>query len=658
MDKTDLYSQRWLDGQSGAIEEKKPKKKVGGLKGFLANALPFIGSTIGAVGGSVVAPVAGTVAGGAAGGGLGEFLKQKILGEETDIKKIGIESALGAVPGVFKGVGATVNAARGASAAVKAAEGATALGGVASISDDVVRGVTKGVKPSELLMEKTIPISKELNGATKAATKPGGIFGKLDNVGKDLQQGVANPKVSPSPFGASQEKEIAKALSDVPGLSAKTKYKNLQPAMEDLSTQIESKLATTKGTVPKSDFVKKLQNDVLENGNYLDPTNEAHLRTLESQINRFTKGLPEELSAKDVFNLKKELSSSIGGGFDKLQTGEATNALKQAQYDLWGQLDNRITEMAPEVKELTTKQSRLIQAASGLKKGSEKTLGVPLLGIKSQRAEQLAQGVSSVAGKTLSNEGGGKVGELLSGLTTKTRGGESLLGQGTKQLLEGGIVRAAIPGEEPTSDVSDEAKTEVDSIMGDTAIDPSLEEATPEDDSPFGATNIQKAIIADLANGGKNVSTLMKLYETFGKTTESEGLNSTAAGNVTDLENGIVNIGSLSDEFDENGSNIPVIGNLLAKIPGNTNAQTLQADVARVKQVIGKALEGGVLRKEDEEKYAKILPTLNDTDAVAQYKIKQIAGDLNRKLAFYKKNLGKGGGGNDAASLLQMQQSY
>jgi hypothetical protein len=40
-----------------------------------------------------------------------------------------------------------------------------------------------------------------------------------------------------------------------------------------------------------------------------------------------------------------------------------------------------------------------------------------------------------------------------------------------------------------------------------------------------------------------------------------------------------------------------------------------------VKQVIGKTLEGGVLRKEDEIKYEKILPTISDPPAVAQSKL-------------------------------------
>lgn len=52
-----------------------------------------------------------------------------------------------------------------------------------------------------------------------------------------------------------------------------------------------------------------------------------------------------------------------------------------------------------------------------------------------------------------------------------------------------------------------------------------------------------------------------------------------------------------------------------------TDAKKRQGVIDRVKQVIGKTLEGGVLRKEDELKYEKILPTIKDTAAVAASKI-------------------------------------
>lgn len=46
------------------------------------------------------------------------------------------------------------------------------------------------------------------------------------------------------------------------------------------------------------------------------------------------------------------------------------------------------------------------------------------------------------------------------------------------------------------------------------------------------------------------------------------------------------------------------------------DAKKKQALIDRVRQVIGKTLEGGVLRKEDEVKYEKILPTIGDANEV------------------------------------------
>jgi len=43
-----------------------------------------------------------------------------------------------------------------------------------------------------------------------------------------------------------------------------------------------------------------------------------------------------------------------------------------------------------------------------------------------------------------------------------------------------------------------------------------------------------------------------------------------------------------------------------------------------VKQVIGKAMEGGVLRREDELKYERLLPTLRDTNRIRTYKVNQL----------------------------------
>lgn len=58
--------------------------------------------------------------------------------------------------------------------------------------------------------------------------------------------------------------------------------------------------------------------------------------------------------------------------------------------------------------------------------------------------------------------------------------------------------------------------------------------------------------------------------------------------------------------------------------PFDTEAQDFNQLVATTKQVIGKGLEGGVLRKEDEAKYEKILPGFKDTKETRADKAKQL----------------------------------
>ena len=62
-----------------------------------------------------------------------------------------------------------------------------------------------------------------------------------------------------------------------------------------------------------------------------------------------------------------------------------------------------------------------------------------------------------------------------------------------------------------------------------------------------------------------------------------------------------------------------------------TDAKKKQALIDRVKQVIGKTLEGGVLRKEDELKYEKILPTVRDTGEIVTSKLDGLEAAIVKK---------------------------
>ncbi len=65
----------------------------------------------------------------------------------------------------------------------------------------------------------------------------------------------------------------------------------------------------------------------------------------------------------------------------------------------------------------------------------------------------------------------------------------------------------------------------------------------------------------------------------------------------------------------------PVEGRFRSMNPYDTRAQTIEAQVRASSQSFGRYMEGGVLRKEDEEKYRKMFPNLSDTPDVATNKL-------------------------------------
>lgn len=87
----------------------------------------------------------------------------------------------------------------------------------------------------------------------------------------------------------------------------------------------------------------------------------------------------------------------------------------------------------------------------------------------------------------------------------------------------------------------------------------------------------------------------------------------------------------------------PVAGRIAGANPYAAQTQTIQAELKRAMQSIGKYLEGGVLRAEDEKKYEKMLPQLTDTPQVALNKLAGIKTLLENKQAQYLSDIGSGG---------------
>lgn len=96
--------------------------------------------------------------------------------------------------------------------------------------------------------------------------------------------------------------------------------------------------------------------------------------------------------------------------------------------------------------------------------------------------------------------------------------------------------------------------------------------------------------------------------------------------NLSATYQGLIQMRDLMDKLPElpRRLTMPGVAQASAINPFDTDAQAFNQYVKTYKQVIGKGLEGGVLRKEDEYKYDQIIPKVGDTAEVLKQKAEQL----------------------------------
>jgi hypothetical protein len=182
--------------------------------------------------------------------------------------------------------------------------------------------------------------------------------------------------------------------------------------------------------------------------------------------------------------------------------------------------------------------------------------------------------------------------------------------------------------------------SEIDSIMS------QQEQAMPESGSGLTIDDFKRAYIEDIrTTGGKNIAKIKAMSE-FLLPKEASG-KAIPAGQVTAMADITSSISQMSDVTDlvDTYSDImgPVAGRARTLNPFDEDAQAFQADMVLVAQMVGKALEGGVLRQEDTKKYLKILPQISDTPEIAKRKVENVKKRLQNKLDNTQKALKEAG---------------
>jgi|ERR1043165_1726867 hypothetical protein len=547
-----------------------PKPQVNGLTGFLANAAPIIGGTLGAVGGSFLAPVAGTAAGGAAGAGLGAIVKQKLLGQDTNVGDIASETLLGALPGAGK----LIKGVAGAGRAVKGAE-------------DVAQAVETAT-PSSIFQRAGQRLTESGSGLKPDLTT-GGI-NKLDQQSQFMSKYTGTPR----------QQRIA-----------------MEKDMGNLSGQVDSILAKNPIPIQGADVKAQVQQAISDPLKYaeLDLTTPGAQRALNVHLDKFAAS-PDAKSLNDYIKQLNPIAiraqGKIARGVNLTDKETAALAAKKA--------GDEVLTQVPEIQPLKQQMAQIFEVTPQIAKAGEKSIGVPMAsGLSTKAPVQAAKGVQSKLGALL--QGASAKGKVNPDSLAMAFRPSNLLKAGVKQGIAQSLANTQQPPETP---IPDQGFPDI--------IQPALSEDSGALTSNIWSDPqaVQDAYTKAIAAGdAKSASAILEGYKAFGQqsaanpgftkpTAQQFGLAQAGISSLGQLEQLINKDPSLVTRESTPGQGLPIVGGLISNVAGtgeyNSVANNILDALARVRT-------GAAMTSQEESFYRNLLPKAGDDQATIQSKL-------------------------------------
>lgn len=531
----------------------------------------------------------------------------------------------------------------GVKGAMAAGAGAGALYGFSQSKADDIEGMAVDTAVGGLT-----------GAATGGALKVGGkILGATKGAGTAVRREVANPKVNPDPFMAEEEAAIMKTLQSN-GLkgSAEAQKQQIPQVFRTISANIKKQLSSSKGRVSTSDATRMVD-DALDSNINFDLDNPVMVKAKDKYMNQLVKAAnstdePLNLRPAQLFEFKQNLGKQLSNVFKKLDKGTPLSEKEEVAYTVWSAVDDMITAAEPGVKEMTRAQSHLYKAMPGIASSAASKTKLPIVGTI-PGATRPIQATEDAIGRTLEGAGG-LVEKVPTAVGSATMKAAPLVAadmtNGSPQNTPAGM-----SVEQATAPVAD-ATTATDSNPV-TFVSPDGQWQTKADGNSYSmddqwmwdktandwvanpnATTNSEGLKAQLVEAMKNATDKKSFdfakakYDQLVKMETGSSGGSLTAGQqkeLSDIDTSIELMGSLPATIKKYESKMsPVQGRLNALNEYDVDAQTFNANMKAISQMVGKAMEGGVLRKEDEEKYRKMLPTINDTPQVAYNKVQTV----------------------------------
>lgn len=555
-------------------------KKVGGIKGLLAGLLPTIGGAIGAVGGTVAGP-GGTVAGGAGGAALGEYLRQRLTGEDKD----GIDKGNLLEQGAFGAIGALgkAKAVAGAAKATKTATVANSVDDLGNVAQSTVR-----------------------QKAANALTQKGSGFKVGANVGDVTKMDEAA--------------EVYQRLG-IKG-APKTQLKKINTEMTRLGSEVDSILDAKPIKVDGRNVRKTIQEAIDDPNRFteLDLSSPEAQKALQQHVVKFGSAK----NAKEINDYVKVVNKTAIRAQDKLTRGIVPTSKEQAALAAKYAGDDVLSQF-PEIAPLKKDMAILFQRNPETAKIVGKSSNLPFVGGVLKAPASVARNIESRAGSLLA--GGAKTAGEVAPTSFKP-----FAGQVARQSVSQAVPRvfAAPFMGQPAQEDPSQAPVDFSTDIIDTPVaTPQMQPQMPESDSPFTQANIQQAIIADLqTTGGKNVSTLTKLYETFKPEAGAaeKPLSAEAAKTVSNAKAGLESIADFENitAADPNALKktiIPGRGLFGGALGSALGTGEIEAASQQIIDIIARLRTGAAISATEEARFKKFIPQAFDSEETKAQKM-------------------------------------
>lgn len=614
-------------GNFSAPQPQQQKKK----KNFFVDQISTAGGILGGIGGSFLSPIAGTAAGAGAGSALGQAL-ENLITHDNVTKDVAKEGALGAVFGagpikLLKG-GAALAAGRGIEGASQAA--------LTPLRQKAGQALTNTADDLAIKNFRLTP-SQLSNFQKKFGEDAGTVIRKY---GFQTADDIAHKGIDPL------QEQFNQAVTSIPGVAKQDLQKSLISRINKL---------TSAGPSDTQAMGKQLQQESKALLNKFGDTIDANeLNAVRQQFDQLV-NYTEKAANPARYGVNKRVADALR---ETLQKADPTGQLKGVGREL--QKLRQLSENATRQEQLgrgslPLNLPTLLGGATGAAAGGPVGAAGAALGtaaINSNAGRRLTMATAEKLGSGLSNSG--STGQSLKGIAGRVGTIGALQSAGDFSPQQPGTLEDALNQSLTTS-----ATSPINAPNSTNPINANIGQGYQTGgDLSSGSPYSKEALLSDIQRDPQNadnyIAYYQKLDEIFGASAQPK-LNSTASGVIADTITGLNSLNELSQKIGDSNVNNPIIGQIRGRNPFDTNAQNLQASIATAKQIVGKALEGGVLRKEDEAKYAKILPTLGDTDAVAQHKISELINLISQRLNQYQSNIGTGGANSLEDALLASQ---